>query len=234
MFSYAYKRNTIQVCRLESSPYIPPGQEKSIYLKYPKLNQPMLFPSKISNHLSPINRTFPACGMPPRKKSPDSTTWNHSIHPLTTKRQPIQPSKRWTQLFNISLKNCFLIADFKIRSTPNSNVNASIGEWSRGLSDQRMRWGIVYSRRRLTNSLWRPITIICNLFWCSRHCDTFNRAIVPHWQKAQNSLVTYLRGFPLGQCRNSQMMAEAWGFPPCAMEVSIATPHCHGAIRTSR
>ena len=59
MFSYAYKRNTVQVCRLESSPYIPPGQEKSTYLKYPKLNQPMLFPSKISNHLSPINRTFP-------------------------------------------------------------------------------------------------------------------------------------------------------------------------------
>ena len=65
MFSYAYKRNIVQACRLESSPYILPSQKKPTYLnstgflKYLKLNRPMLFPSKISNHLSPINRTFP-------------------------------------------------------------------------------------------------------------------------------------------------------------------------------
>jgi len=53
-----------QACRFEPSPYIPPSQEKSTYLnsasflKYSKPNQPMLFPSKISNHLSLINRTF--------------------------------------------------------------------------------------------------------------------------------------------------------------------------------
>jgi hypothetical protein len=34
--------------------------------------------------------------------------------------------------------------------------------------------------------------------------------------EAQNSLLTYLRGFPLGQCRNSHMMAEARGFPDCS------------------
>ena len=152
--------------------------------------------------------------MSPHKKSLDSTTWNRSIHPLTTKRQPIQPSKRWTQLFNISLKNCFLIANFKIRSAPNSNANTSIGSWSRGLSDQRMRWGIVYSWRRLTklpleahNCHLQPVLMFAKL----RHLrPSYCSALT----EAQNSLVTYLRGFPSGQYRNSQMMAEAQGFSP--------------------
>jgi hypothetical protein len=123
----------MQACRLESSPYIPPSQEKSTYLnsasflKYSKLNQPMLFPSKISNHLSLINRTFPCLWDATTQKITGQYNMKRSIHSLTTKRQPIQPSKQWTKLFNISLKHCFPVADSKLRSTPNFNVNSSIG-----------------------------------------------------------------------------------------------------------
>ena len=84
----------------------------------------------------PLIVLYPACRMPLCKKSLDSTTWNRLIHPLPTKKQPIQLSKQWTQLFNISLKHCFLVAGFEIRRTPNSNVNSSIGSWSGSLSDQ--------------------------------------------------------------------------------------------------
>lgn len=129
MFSYAYKRNIVQACRLESSPYIPPSQEKSTYLnsasflKYSKLNQPMLFPSKISNHLSSINRTFPCLWDATTQK----ITGQYNMKPFNSPTDDQETtSKQWTQLFNISLRHCFLVADFKIRSTPNSNVNTSI------------------------------------------------------------------------------------------------------------
>ena len=51
------------------------------------------------------------------------------------------------------------------------------------------------------------------MFAKSRH---LRPSYCPALAETQNSLLTYLRGFPLGQCRNSQMMAEARGFPDCS------------------
>jgi len=202
MFPYAYKCNTVQACRLESSPYIPPSQEKSTYLnsasflKYSKLNQPMLFPSKISNHLSPINRTFPCLWDATTQK----ITGQYHIKPLNSPTDDQETTYTTVEAVDATLQYLSQAllprCRFQNQECPNSNVNNSIDSWSGSLSNQRIRWGIVYSWKRLTNSPWRPITIICDLFWCSRNRDAFNfmpRSIswdyqlihigTPHWNR---------------------------------------------------